>query len=293
MSFFVFLMVLFFLTKRDRRKSDLFRTLFGLGIALSVITSVFSFTSIPGIVIALAIIAWLFNRENVSEKKQKQANDQKRKQWEQQTQREAGRQNTWEKTSSAGSSQGSYHYAGSSGNTSRKVSSFILPRAVGKRRRILEAFNKKYTLSLTDEEMKRIVDASYMSEGWKRELEAMTVKYETVYEWFNASTGWLRVYVYVFQMQNISSDFARQEGICVETFDEVMRYAESLRYMTLEERIERVNDRFFTNFDETSFMLAYRFMQGKGKTYDLNKIDIVQNETEAERMAKKYQTAQQ
>lgn len=282
MSLFVFTVIIFFLTKKDQRKSDIFKAIFGIGIFFSVVSSIFDFTSVPGIVLFFILMACLRGRSGSTQGKKKKQKENRRQQAD-------SAFNTAGRGATENSAYSGWEYRPEP-QTGGKVRSQLLPRTVGKRTRVLEAFNKKYALTLSDEEMKRIVDASYMSEGWKRELEAMTAKYETIYEWFNSSTSWLRVYIYVFQIQNISSDFVRQEGICMETFDEVMRYAESLQYMTLDERITRVNDRFFTSFDETSFMIAYRFMQRKGKTYDLNKIDIVQNESEIERMAKKYET---
>ena len=75
----------------------------------------------------------------------------------------------------------------------------------------------------------------------------------------------------------------------METFDEVMRYAVSLTELTLEEKITRVNDRFFSSFTETSFMMAYRYMQSKGKTYQLEQVEVMKNETEAEQIMSKYQ----
>lgn len=282
MGLFIFLIILYMMQKKDKRNSDIFKGVIGAGIVVAILSSVLSFSSIPGILLFLVIYLIMRNRNASSDKKQEEENAQRQRQWQQQHQQQQSQQannrqqQTWQQQTARPASGG-------------PVKSQILPRTVAKRTKIVQNFNRQFTLSLTETEIKRIVDASYLSEAWKREVEAMAAKYETVYEWFLGTTNWLRVYIYVFQIQNISSDFARQEQICMETFDEVMQYAESLHYATMDERINKVNDRFFTCFDETSFMIAYRFMQRKGKKYDLEKIDIVKNEDEIERMAQKYE----
>jgi len=169
------------------------------------------------------------------------------------------------------------------------TASRILPKPLIRRNRIITSFNQKYDLSLTDEEIRRIAEASYVSDSWKREVEAMTCKYETEGQWFAGSTDWLRVYIYVFQIQNISTDFSMQEQICYEALDEVVSYACELPDATVEERVRRVNDRYFTRFNEMSFMIAYRFLQRKGRTYNLSRPDLVKNvDQELEEVMKKY-----
>ena len=189
-------------------------------------------------------------------------------------------------------SQSDYHYGQNSyGSSQSYTASKILPKPLIRRNRIVTAFNEKYDLSLTEEEIHRIAEASYVSESWKREVEAMTVKYETEGQWFAGPTDWLRVYIYAFEIQNISSDFSLQEQICFETLDEVMAYACSISDASVEERIQRINDRYFTRFNEMSFMIAYRFLQRKGRNYDLSRPDLVKNvDQELEEALKKYQT---
>ena len=70
-----------------------------------------------------------------------------------------------------------------------------------------------------------------------------------------------------------------------------MAYACSISDATVEERIQRINDRYFTRFNEMSFMIAYRFLQRKGRNYDLSRPDLVKNvDQELEEALKKYQT---
>lgn len=67
------------------------------------------------------------------------------------------------------------HYSQPSENKGTTVTG--LTRAVPKRRKIIQKFNQKYDLYLTDEEINRIVDASYMSNCWEREILDMDQKY--------------------------------------------------------------------------------------------------------------------
>ena len=285
-------------TGKDRRGSDLFKIIIGFYLLSFVIGL---FVRLPFIPLAIVgLIAWgIFQAKKQSDRenfeKRMSGREEERKanknpyssagRWENAGQVSAGQQSTyggdgWQRASSG---------SGASSTGSRTRSS-ILPHPMKKRTRLVSEFNEKYKLTLTEEEIKRIVEASYMSESWKREVESMAARYETVHEWFYGDTSWLRVYIYAFEVQNISSDFELQERYAEEAFDEVFRYAESMTYLTLPERIARVNDRFFATFDEASFMIAYRYMEKKGKKYDLGSGAVLKNEDEAEQAMHKYAT---
>lgn len=70
------------------------------------------------------------------------------------------------------------HYSQSDAKAGMTVTG--LTKAVPKRRKIIQKFNQKYDLYLTDEEINRIVDASYMSNCWEREILDMDQKYDTI-----------------------------------------------------------------------------------------------------------------
>lgn len=163
-----------------------------------------------------------------------------------------------------------------------------VPRNAAKRTKIVEAFNKKYELCLTYSDIKRIVDASYMSPEWANEIGAMSKKYETISEWYNSDTSWLRAYLYAFKTQTISSDFRQQKQICLDSFGEIFDYVMGYRDYTLEQRIEKANARFFTGFDEISFMIAFRFLEKNGRQYDFGKTDIEENIDITEKLMSKY-----
>lgn len=166
-----------------------------------------------------------------------------------------------------------------------------LPKAVSKRRKIIERFNERFALALTDEQISSIVNASYINPIWRSEIEAMSEKYETVYEWFTGDTSWLRVYMYVFHIQEISSDIMQQERICMHAFEEIFQFADSLANLSVSEKISRINHKYLSNFDDVTYMIAYRFMEKNGIRHSMDNQELVQNETEIDELLKKYRTA--
>ena len=160
--------------------------------------------------------------------------------------------------------------------TKEKTTGTTLPKKANLRRKICEAFNVKYKLDLTDEQITSIINSSYMSEIWLSELEAMNHQYDSVYQWFNGSTNWLRVYLYVFH-----------ESIAMYAFQEVFEYADSING-TIADKIEKVNSKFLTSFDDISFMIAYRFLEDKVLKHKLGEIDVIRNYSEIEKLLEKY-----
>ena len=181
-----------------------------------------------------------------------------------------------------------YHNGYVAVETFEKFSS-QLPKAASKRRRIIEKFNKKFDLTLTEEQIQRIVDASYYSAPWAREVEAMTKEYASVHQWYQGDTAWLRAYIKAFLVQSISSDFKQQEDICVAELDQVFGEADMLGGMSADDKIKSINDKFYTEFDDVSFMIAYRFLEKHGKKYDLGKNKVMKYESEMDLLAKKYE----
>lgn len=176
----------------------------------------------------------------------------------------------------------------------QNVKSSLIPKQASKRRKIIEKFNKKYELFLTESQIQRIVDASYYSVEWEREISDMSKEYASVYEWFTGNTAWLRAYLKSFRIQNISSDFGQQKQICFNELDQVFRDTDLSASYADEARIREVNDKFFTNFDDISFMIAYRFLEANGRKYDIGgKSSVIKNEDEAETLAHKYEKMMQ
>lgn len=163
-----------------------------------------------------------------------------------------------------------------------------LTRSVPKRRRIVEKFNKKYSLSLTEKEIDRIVDASYMSNCWEREIYDMNREYDSVFQWYNGDSGWLRSYLHAFPVQSVSSDFELQRTICLDSFDQIFRDINPGDYTTIDDCIDAINQRYLTAFDDSTFMIAYRFLEANGRHYELPHLGVMRNESDIDRLKHKY-----
>ena len=165
-----------------------------------------------------------------------------------------------------------------------------LPNAVDKRIRIIEKFNKKYDLNLTEGQVQTMVDASYVSTDWELFLHSMTQEYASVHQWFASKTdGWLRVYLRVFNTQTVSPDMQQQKQICLDSFRQIFQYTDLSTYNTPSWDIRDVNNKFMTNFDDTSFMLAYRFLEENGIHHTLGSVKILDADEELEALKRKYE----
>jgi len=275
---------------RDERRSDGFRAMISIYILCVVLGSVFS-----GPIAGIAVIALLIYACNKWKKKKESKERRERYGWDperwnekEQKQKKKQKQNTW--NGSTGNYTSARSTASRSDAAAGRVFSVILPKQVSKRRKIVQEFNKKYKLYLTDEQIKGIVDSTYMSETWKREVEAMAGKYETVYEWFQGDTKWLRAYLHAFHVQDVTSDFVQQERIVVTAFEEIMRYSDSISQMPLSERIREINSKYYTNFDDVTYMIAYRFLESRGLFHTLETVQPVRDDSDLDELMKKYQS---
>lgn len=52
--------------------------------------------------------------------------------------------------------------------------------------------------------------------------------------------------------------------------------------------MQSINNRFMTNFDESSFMMAYRFPENNGRKYELPSMGIVKTTAEIDAPEEKY-----
>lgn len=164
-----------------------------------------------------------------------------------------------------------------------------LPKAVPKRIRIVSKFNDKYNLNLTEQQIQTIVESSYISTRWEKLIYTMTQDYTTVHQWFNAShDGWLHLYLRVFNTQTISPDIEQQRQICIESFRQIFEYADLTQYNTPSWDIRQINNRFMTNFDDISFMLAYRFLEQNGIKFKLGKVSVVDIDDDLRQLKEKY-----
>lgn len=167
-----------------------------------------------------------------------------------------------------------------------------LAKSVPKRRKIVKKFNKRFDLNLTEDEINRIVDASYMSFAWEKEIKDMDADYDSVYEWYKGMTNWLRAYLKAFPVHTVSSDFTRQKEVCIDTFDQLLTEINPSLYSSIEECIEDINNKYYCMLDENTFMILYRFLQANGKNHKLPTSTLYKNESDIDILKKKYdQTA--
>ena len=164
------------------------------------------------------------------------------------------------------------HYSQSDAKAGMTVTG--LTKAVPKRRKIIQKFNQKYDLYLTDEEINRIVDASYMSNCWEREILDMDQKYDTISQWYRGDSAWLRAYLHAFPVQNVTSDFESQRSICLDTFYQVFSEIDPGKYESMESCVREINHRFMTNFDDITFSVAHRFLADNGYKFELPHFDV-------------------
>ena len=171
--------------------------------------------------------------------------------------------------------------------TKRKTHS-PLPRSKSKRRKIVANCNEKFDLTLTEEEIDRIVDASYASVEWEVEVYAMSQDYDSINEWYKGMTGFLRAYIRAFAVQQITSDFRMQEKICMDSFDQIFREIHPETYPSIDACVRAINDKYMTLFDEATFMIAYRFLQSRGRNYQLPSSSVAYHGSELEQLKEKY-----
>lgn len=163
-----------------------------------------------------------------------------------------------------------------------------LTRSVPKRKKIVSKFNTKYDLNLTEDEINRIVDASYMSNCWEREIYDMSLHYDSLAQWYKTDSGWLRAYLHAFPVQNVSSDFEMQHKICVDSFDQIFKEIDPGSFQNVDACVEAINERYLTNFDEVTFMVAYRFLQANDIRYNLPHMQVIKATSEIDELKKKY-----
>ncbi len=271
--FFAFI-VLTNLDKKDHRFSDLAKVIIGINIVMVALSVLFR--GLLGSPLAILGLVGMVSYSYYRGKAKKEAMEREKSyQWQN------GEPRTDSKASYQEAMKG-YKDAGSMG----------LPKSIKGRLKVVSAFNKKYGLCLTDEQMDSIVNSSYRSNIWKHELASMNQKYETVYQWITGPTSWLRAYMYAFHVQEIIGDFEQQERIALHSFDQIFNYSDTLGHSSISDRIKMVNDRFMCSFDDITFMEAYRFLEKHGISHTISVSNTVENTDEVDELLKKYSSAE-
>lgn len=182
------------------------------------------------------------------------------------------------------------HYDASKKVNNVQVGTTGLSKSAEKRRKIIQNFNKKYELLLTESQIQRIVDASYYCPEWEKEIADMDKEYASVYEWFQGNTSWLRAYLRSFRVQSISSDFQQQKEICIAELDQIFANSNLANAASDDKVIRAINDKYYTAFDDVSFMIAYRFLRQNGHNYEIEARSVIpEYEAELEELRRKYE----
>lgn len=287
MGTLIFLFILFKLITNpsDRRHSDLYKLFISGSIGFAALSVILGLVGAVGSVGLgpLGIVALIFYYKYANKQKNESRNQNRKYKFD-------GK--VYEDTSSSYNRRRYEDSYSSRSYNSRATSNGKLPKSQKGRRAIIEAFDKKYDLYLTEEQINSIVSSTYLSELWKREVEAMDEKYETIHQWFVGPTAWLRLYIHAFIPQEITSDFAQQEKIVIYSFDQVFTYVESLGGIPLKEKIARVNDKFFAQFDDITFMAAFRYLESKGIRHNLEVADPLNTSSYMDDLINKYEGAE-
>lgn len=165
---------------------------------------------------------------------------------------------------------------------------YKLTQSTSKRVRIVSKFNKKFGLNLTDDQIERIMNASYVSYYWEKEIYDMTQDYNVQVEWLKSDTDWLRAYLMAFPVMDIASDFSVQKKIVVDAFYQIFKGITAKSYYSIDEMIKDVNNRYLVNFNEMTFMIAHKFLKQNGHDFELPRIGVTRMESDVEKLAREY-----
>ncbi len=170
----------------------------------------------------------------------------------------------------------------------KAAAEYKLTRSTGRRVKIVSKFNKKYNLRLTDDQIERIMNASYVSYYWEKEIYDMSLDYNVPAEWLKSSTDWLRAYLLAFPVMDIASDINVQRTIVINSYLQIFKAVQGKSYYSVDEMIKDVNNMFLVNFDEMTFMIAHKFLKQSGFEFELPQIGVMKNMSEIDRLAEQY-----
>lgn len=201
--------------------------------------------------------------------------------------------NSFGPASSVGNRNGNVNYRPSTTKPNGKISNpYNLPGSEKKRAVLVDKFNKKYDLNLTSNDIQTMSSATYMSIEWASEVYAMTQKYDSIYEWLGQGNIWLRVYLYAFNVQNISPVFNKQEELVFNSFNTIFNEMCVDESLPTEVIIENINNKYMTRFDEATFLLAINYMESKGIHFKFGAPILTRVSSDIEDLEKKYQRMQ-
>ena len=168
-----------------------------------------------------------------------------------------------------------------------------LPDSPYKRESIIFNFTKNHYITINSENRQTIVEASYYSEEWEQILREMTYEYANLGIWFkhnNDKMSWLRIYLAVFPVKEITSDMEEQYSIVVEKhFTNLVKEINKKEFDTIEDIINYVNSTFYLTFDKNSFAAWNAFMKEKKHVIKLKNMGQIGVDSEINRLVRKYE----
>ena len=62
--------------------------------------------------------------------------------------------------------------------------------------------------------------------------------------------------------------------IVMDSFEEIFDYSDTISGISLERRIEMINSKFLTNFDDITYMIAFRYLESLGLHHELGQTQL-------------------
>ncbi len=152
-------------------------------------------------------------------------------------------------------------------------------------------FCDEYGIKISYKEASLIADASFYSEFWAEELIDMCKGYNHPSEWYASEQKkdkiWLRIYMMVFPVKELSADALEQYEIVNKHFDNLAREIMKHRFVSNDEAIRYINNHYYLSFDKTTYSLWKSLMKSKYRFELLNEGQIGVD-TELAQMIRKY-----
>jgi len=167
------------------------------------------------------------------------------------------------------------------------VSGAALSKSGNTRRSIVEDFVKKYAIRLDYKQIDLIVQASYSSPEWEKEIRFMAKDYNMINEWYLGETGWLHIYLQAIKNITVTSDFEMQYKIVLDAFTQIINEKFESE-PDIDHCIRLINRKYLAYFDEVTFMSLCSYMKKRGYSFLLPANPGIRYETEMELLMNRY-----
>ena len=159
------------------------------------------------------------------------------------------------------------------------------------RARIVSEFIDKYGIPLEKKQVWNMVDASYGSPRWEKEIAAMDVNYKSISEYYSGGEEWLRLYLLTFKSIQIykDPDMQYQRRIVIDAFCQIISEPLS-EQITIDECVRKLNQKYFAVFDEELLLAVCRYMKRNRYDVRLPEHANVRYVSDIEKLVAKYRT---